>query len=185
MKFMKHIKRDKIFLLFIFFISITLAVGIVLKHYNKPTSIKEGMSIEDAFDPNKNGMTSAFNKVGDGIKDKMEGPFKQIADFFDWLRDIFNAIGDSVACVFKKIGLLPKCSKWYFFDFVGKLCYSPFAFIFWFIDLQTVEDSIWEFVYTFDDMCYETTGIHFAHFPDDAVNDCYKFCDVYYPPWPF
>jgi len=197
---MKHTQNKnlfKIIIVFVGLISITLIVGLVFKQNKKKEQSNEGSvegfkSIEDAFadafDPKKNGVASGFEKAGKDIKggfDEMGDFFKKIQRFFDWIGEIFTAIGDSVACVFVKIGLLPRCSKWYFFDFIGKLIYSPFAFLFWFTSLQYIEDIVWDTVNSIDEMIHDMMGIHVAHFPEDVVTDCYKFCDVYYPPWPF
>ena len=170
---MKHTKPDKflkIILVFVGIVLITTAVGLYFKRKNKEPQIKEGFrEIKTIGD--------AFSFVSEAIE--------AIPKFFTWMGDMIVAAGSSIGCVFKKIGLIPKCSKWYFFDFIGKLLYCPFAFLFWIIDLQSIEDGIWEIVYTFDDMCYETIGVHFAHFPDETITDCYKFCNIKYPRWPF
>ena len=67
------------------------------------------------------------------------------------------------------------CVFWYILNLVCTILYLPFAFIFWLIGINDlVENYIWGPIYIADELVYDYSGFHFAHFPDHIMKACYS-----------
>jgi hypothetical protein len=95
--------------------------------------------------------------------------------------DVFQLCWDSFACFLTFITNFRQCIVFWVLDFVLHLLKSLFlTFPLYVIqvltdlDLQEYVDMIVEWVLVpIDELCYDTIGYHFMHFPDWVIRDCY------------
>lgn len=74
---------------------------------------------------------------------------------------------------------LVPCAFWYILDVFGRILYYPFGGIIFPILGMTdfVNQYFWGMLYLFDEVFYDMSGFHFAHFPDAIMKACYS-CPV-------
>lgn len=116
-------------------------------------------------------MSGLLKKAGDAVK---KGIITPMMNFFAKITKPILTIFGYVECGIKKIGSFFVCSKWYLLQLIGIIIYFPYRMLFFFSDTVSIEKQLWYYVYYLDSIFHDITGAHFAHFPDDVNNLCYK-----------
>ena len=84
-------------------------------------------------------------------------------------------------CGIKFLLNFPNCYGWYFLESIGKFLYIPIMFMFWYFELEKLEDQMWYYIEELDCMFHDFTGYHLIHYSDDITDRCYKCCTDDFP----
>jgi len=105
--------------------------------------------------------------------------FKPINSIIKFLNNIVKLINKTIFYTECSFMLLVNfftvpCFFWYVLNLICVVVYLPFSFIFWLIGItDIVENYLWAPIYIVDEVFYNFTGFHFAHFPDNVIKGCY------------
>ena len=111
------------------------------------------------------------------IVDVFIKPLNFIIKTINLITDIINKAIYYVKCGFFLLinFFTVPCVFWYVLNLVCTVIYLPFAFIFWLIGINDlIEEYIWGPIYIADEVVYDYSGFHFAHFPDNIMKACYS-----------
>lgn len=116
------------------------------------------------------------HKKREGAKNIFAAILKPIKGLFDKITKPIRTIFDAIECGVQKIENLFVCAKWYLLQLLGIILYFPYHILFYIFGFTSFENTIWKYVYRGDNIVFNFTGFHFAHFSDDVNNLCYNCC---------
>ena len=122
-----------------------------------------------------------FEGFGKALKEYFERVFSNIYKFFLYIPSIFLWIFSYMKCGIKFLLNFPNCYGWYFLESIGKFLYIPIMFMFWYFELEKLEDQMWYYIEELDCMFHNFTGYHLIHYSDDITDRCYKCCTDDFP----
>jgi len=161
-----------------------------------------GKDIEDTFNGLWYNISNTFTKLfedlesyfgvftrfmsgfGLAIKEYFDRVFNNIYIFILYTPKIFLWLFSYMKCGIKFVLNFPNCYGWYFLETVGKFLYIPIMFMFWYFDLEDLEDKIWGYIEDFDCMFHKFSGYHLIHYSDDITKRCYTCCTDDFPVLP-
>ena len=124
-----------------------------------------------------------FDEFGTGVKSEFDNLGKSLKLGFS---DIFCLIGTLGTCGIHFLNNLGNCIFYYILEMIGYIIYTIF-FVFPVyviksitgLDMMYFVDKLWEMFYYFDKMLFSISKMHFMHYPDSIIKQCYtcKFMD--------
>uniref|UniRef100_A0A6C0HGR0 Uncharacterized protein n=1 Tax=viral metagenome TaxID=1070528 RepID=A0A6C0HGR0_9ZZZZ len=157
-------------------------------------SLKKSFEIFNEVTKGFKKMSNFFNSIGDifsyipklckYLAWYIGHVFENITQAFLYIPAIFKWLGSYITGGMKFITNMNKCFGWYVLDIIGQIYYSPFKFIFWLFNLQSVESFIWDIAESIDCSVRKYTGYHLIHYSDSIIDRCYSFCPDEFPRFP-
>jgi hypothetical protein len=98
-------------------------------------------------------------------------------DFFNIIIDVIDTAIHYATCAFTLLVnfFTVPCFFWYILNLITVVIYLPFSFIFWLLGItDIIEEYIWGPIYIADEVFYNFSGFHFAHFPKSVIKGCYS-----------
>jgi hypothetical protein len=126
---------------------------------------------------------NGFKEFGIGLKKQFDNLGKGLKLGFN---DIFGLIGTLGTCGIHFLNNLGNCIFYYLFEMIGYIIYTiMFVFPTYVIksitgiDLIGYVNQLWKMMNYLDNLFHSMSGMHFMHYPDSIVKQCYtcKFMD--------
>ena len=137
----------------------------------------------DSINCRINHFNKGFQEFGTGVKSQFDNLGKSLKLGFS---DIFSLIGTLGTCGIHFLQNLGNCIFYYILEMIGYIIYTiMFVFPMYVIksitgiDMMSFVNQLWKMLYYLDNMLHSITGMHFMHYPDSIVKQCYtcKFMD--------
>lgn len=120
---------------------------------------------------------SGFKEFGIGLKMQFDNLGKGLKLGFS---DIFSLIGTLGTCGIHFIKNLGNCIFYYILEMIGHIIYTIFFVFPMYViksitgaDMMSYVEQLWKLFYYFDRLLYSMTKMHFMHYPDSIVQQCY------------
>ena len=121
-----------------------------------------------------------FKEFGIGLKKQFDNLGKSLKLGFS---DIFSLIGTLGTCGIHFLKNLGNCIFYYILEMIGHIIYTIlFVFPIYVIksitgmDMMSYVNQLWKMLYYFDSILHSVTRMHFMHYPDSIIKQCYT-CD--------
>ena len=121
-----------------------------------------------------------FKEIGMGLKSQFDNLGKSLKLGFS---DIFSLIGTLGTCGIHFLKNLGNCIFYYILEMIGHIIYTiMFVFPMYVIksitgiDMMSFVNQLWKMLYYLDNLIHSVTSMHFMHYPDSIIKQCYT-CD--------